>query len=172
MRRLASWATKSPTTQKAKSIRTQGVLSPLLVRPLSEQGFEIVFGARRYRAAQRAEVATVPVRIKHLTDPEALEAQLIELSIVGKSCLCLYATWAHRLYVIDVPGLPQIAGYNGNAAAQCNEMQSLIAASEPAASEQEFHVAGFLSEGQPTNTLKGEWLGSKVSLLHFAAQLA
>jgi ParB family transcriptional regulator, chromosome partitioning protein len=62
----------------SESIRTQGVLSPLLVRPLAEQGFEIVFGARRYRAAQMAEVATVPVRIKHLSDAEALEAQLVE----------------------------------------------------------------------------------------------
>jgi ParB family transcriptional regulator, chromosome partitioning protein len=48
------------------------------VRPLTEQGFEIVFGARRYRAAQIAEIATIPVRIKQLTDAEALEAQLIE----------------------------------------------------------------------------------------------
>ena len=39
----------------AESIRTQGVLSPLLVRPLTEKGFEIVAGARRYRAAQMAE---------------------------------------------------------------------------------------------------------------------
>src|SRR6202789_2708768 len=62
----------------AESIRTQGILSPLLVRPVSEQGFEIVFGARRYRAAQIAEAATVPVRIKNLSDAEALEAQLIE----------------------------------------------------------------------------------------------
>jgi ParB family chromosome partitioning protein len=36
----------------AESVRTQGILSPLLVRPITEQGFEIVFGARRYRAAQ------------------------------------------------------------------------------------------------------------------------
>src|SRR5277367_423543 len=62
----------------AESIRTQGVLSPLLVRPLTEQSFEIVAGARRYRAAQIAEVATVPVRIVNLNDAEALEAQLIE----------------------------------------------------------------------------------------------
>ncbi len=62
----------------AASIRTQGVLSPLLVRPLTEQGFEIVAGARRYRAAQMAEQAAVPVRIVNLTDAEALEAQLIE----------------------------------------------------------------------------------------------
>jgi ParB family chromosome partitioning protein len=62
----------------ADSIRVQGVLSPLLVRPLTEQTFEIVAGARRYRAAQIAEAATVPVRIVKLTDAEALEAALVE----------------------------------------------------------------------------------------------
>jgi ParB family transcriptional regulator, chromosome partitioning protein len=53
----------------AASIRIQGVLSPLLVRPL-----EIVAGARRFRAAQMADVATVPVGIVNLTDAEAMEA--------------------------------------------------------------------------------------------------
>lgn len=62
----------------AASIRAQGVLSPLLVRPLTESGFEIVAGARRFRAAQMAEAETVPVRIVDLTDAQALEAQLIE----------------------------------------------------------------------------------------------
>ncbi len=62
----------------AASIRSQGVLSPLLVRPLTENGFEIVAGARRYRAAQMAESITVPVRIKQMSDAEVLEAQLVE----------------------------------------------------------------------------------------------
>ncbi len=62
----------------ASSIRTQGVLSPLLVRPLTENGFEIIAGARRYRAAQMAEVPTVPVRIVNFSDAAALEAQLVE----------------------------------------------------------------------------------------------
>jgi ParB family chromosome partitioning protein len=62
----------------AASIRSQGVLSPLLVRPLTENGFEIVAGARRYRAAQMAEAVTVPVRIKQMSDAEVLEAQLVE----------------------------------------------------------------------------------------------
>ena len=62
----------------AASIRSQGVLSPLLVRPLNDRSFEIVAGARRYRAAQMAESETIPVRIMNLTDAEALEAQLIE----------------------------------------------------------------------------------------------
>ena len=46
----------------AESIRAQGVPSPLLVRPLTENGFDIVFGERRYRAAQLAGQDTVPVR--------------------------------------------------------------------------------------------------------------
>jgi len=62
----------------AESIRTQGVLSPLLVRPLTENGFEIIAGARRYRAAQMADAPTVPVRIVNLSNAEALEAQLVE----------------------------------------------------------------------------------------------
>ena len=62
----------------AASIRSQGVLSPLLVRPLNERSFEIVSGARRYRAAQMADVDSVPVRIVHLTDAEALEMSIVE----------------------------------------------------------------------------------------------
>ena len=62
----------------SESIRTQGILSPLLVRPLTETGFEIVAGARRYRAAQMADADTVPVRIVNMNDAQALEAQLVE----------------------------------------------------------------------------------------------
>jgi ParB family chromosome partitioning protein len=82
----------------AETIRTQGVLSPLLVRPLNERSFEIVFGARRFRAAQIAEIATIPVRIKNLTDAEVLEAQLIELSRVVKRFSSLDA----GLHVVDM----------------------------------------------------------------------
>jgi ParB family chromosome partitioning protein len=41
----------------AESIRSRGVLSPLLVRPLTDQSFEIIAGARRYRAAQMGTTA-------------------------------------------------------------------------------------------------------------------
>ena len=88
----------SALKELAESIRSQGVLSPLLVRPLIGQSFEIVAGARRYRAAQMAEAPTVPVRIVNLTDAEALEAQLIELSIVGNSFLCFHAA-RHVFYI-------------------------------------------------------------------------
>jgi ParB family chromosome partitioning protein len=61
----------------AGSIRSKGVLSPLLVRRINGH-FEIVTGARRYRAAQRAGLDEVPVRIGAFTDEEALEIQIIE----------------------------------------------------------------------------------------------
>jgi len=61
----------------AASIQTQGVLSPLLVRPKGH-GYEIVAGARRYRAAQLAGLDSVPVRIVELTDAQALETSIVE----------------------------------------------------------------------------------------------
>src|SRR5258708_7169868 len=61
----------------AESIRSKGVLSPLLARRVNGH-FEIVSGARRYRAAQRAGLPEVPVRIVVLDDAEILETQIIE----------------------------------------------------------------------------------------------
>jgi ParB-like chromosome segregation protein Spo0J len=97
MRLIAASATKRPTEHNAESLRTQGLIQPITVRPKSE-GYEIVAGARRFRAAQLAEMAEIPVRIVQLSDEQALEWQLVELSIVGKSFLCLYATW-HVVYM-------------------------------------------------------------------------
>lgn len=61
----------------AESIRSKGVLSPLLVRPINGH-YEIVAGAQRFRAAQRAGLREVPVRVSTYTDAEAQETQLIE----------------------------------------------------------------------------------------------
>jgi ParB family transcriptional regulator, chromosome partitioning protein len=63
-------------------------LEPLLVRPLEESKYEVVIGARRLRAARLTELESVPVRVKQLTDAEAIEAQVVELSVVGKSLVC------------------------------------------------------------------------------------
>src|SRR6266705_5707741 len=75
---LAYSATKSSTTQKAASFKTQGILAPLLVRELEESKYEVVAGARRLRAAKLAELEKLPVRVVKLTDAEAIEAQCIE----------------------------------------------------------------------------------------------
>ena len=69
---------KDAMQELAASIRENGVLQPLLVRPRAERSFEIVFGERRYRGAAMAEKETVPVCIREMTDAQVLEAQLIE----------------------------------------------------------------------------------------------
>ena len=66
----------------------QGILAPLLVRELEESKYEVVAGARRLRAAKLAELEKLPVRVVKLTDAEAIEAQCVELSVVGKIVLC------------------------------------------------------------------------------------
>ena len=88
---------ESKLAELAESLRTQGLIQPITVRRDNE-GYEIVAGARRFRAARLAEMDEVPVRIVLLSDEQALEWQLIELSIVGKIFLCLYAT-LHVVYM-------------------------------------------------------------------------
>jgi ParB family transcriptional regulator, chromosome partitioning protein len=62
----------------ADSIRSKGLLQPLIVRPTSQGVYEIVAGERRWRAAQRAQLHDVPVVIRELDDRETLEIALIE----------------------------------------------------------------------------------------------
>ena len=62
----------------ADSIRANGILQPILVRPRTAGGFEIVAGERRYRAALRAGLREVPVVVRTLTDEETLALALIE----------------------------------------------------------------------------------------------
>ena len=67
----------------AQSIRTHGLVQPILVRPLrdsvaGEAGYEIVAGERRWRAAQLAQLHEVPVVVRGLDDGEALRIALIE----------------------------------------------------------------------------------------------
>ncbi len=65
-------------TELADSIRANGILQPILVRPRTQGGYEIVAGERRYRAALRAGLKNVPVIVKNLTDEETLALALIE----------------------------------------------------------------------------------------------
>ena len=61
----------------SNSLKSKGVLQPLLVRP-SDKGYEIIAGERRWRAAQRAGIHDVPVIIEDLSDQDALEIGIIE----------------------------------------------------------------------------------------------
>ena len=63
----------------AQSLRDKGLLQPLVVRPRAEgEGYEIVAGERRWRAAQRAGLHELPVLIRVVSDGEALEIALVE----------------------------------------------------------------------------------------------
>jgi ParB family chromosome partitioning protein len=81
----------------AESLPTQGLIQPITVQPNSD-GYEIIAGARRFRAAQLAAFEEIPVRIVQLSDEQALEWMLVELSIVGKSFRCLHAV-LHVVYM-------------------------------------------------------------------------
>jgi len=86
-----------------QSIKEKGLLQPIVVRPVSDY-FEVVFGERRLKAANRANLKTIPVVIQEYTDEEALEVTLIEniqrtdLSAVekGNSCKQLMEKYPKR----------------------------------------------------------------------------
>lgn len=62
----------------AESIREQGVMQPILVRPVDNGRFEIVAGERRWRAAQQAGMTEIPALVKSIPDQSALAVALIE----------------------------------------------------------------------------------------------
>lgn len=61
----------------AASIREKGILHPLLARPVGDR-FELVYGHRRFRAAQLAKLDVVPVLVRELDDQQVIEEQVIE----------------------------------------------------------------------------------------------
>src|SRR5690625_7666802 len=62
----------------AASIRSQGVMQPIVVRPISDEKYEIIAGERRWRAAQLAELDRIPAIIRDVPDEAAIAMALIE----------------------------------------------------------------------------------------------
>ncbi len=62
----------------AASIRAQGVVQPIVIRPIGGGRYEIIAGERRWRAAQLAELSEIPVIIKDVPDQAAMSMALIE----------------------------------------------------------------------------------------------
>ena len=69
---------ESSLAQLADSIRAQGLMQPILVRPMDKDHYEIIAGERRWRAAQRAGLSEVPVLVREVPDQAALAMSLIE----------------------------------------------------------------------------------------------
>jgi ParB family chromosome partitioning protein len=62
----------------AQSIKAQGVMQPIVVRPIGENRFEIIAGERRWRASQQAGVETIPAMVRDVPDETAIAMALIE----------------------------------------------------------------------------------------------
>ena len=62
----------------ASSIKTQGVMQPIVIRPISSEKYEIIAGERRWRASQIAGLETIPAIIKPVGDEAAIAMSLIE----------------------------------------------------------------------------------------------
>jgi len=66
------------TTGLASSIREQGLLQPVVVRPRPEGGYELIAGERRWRAAREAGIDSVPALVREADDRETLLLALVE----------------------------------------------------------------------------------------------
>lgn len=174
----------------AESIKSKGVLSPILVRPARKgDGFELVFGERRWRAAKLAKVATVPAMVREMSDQDVLEAQVIEnlqrvdvhpleeadgyralmdqhgysaevlAKKVGKSKAYVYA----RLKLCELAAAPREACIDGRLSASV----ALLIARLPTAELQQRATREVLGEEEPGPVVeqRGDtWTGNDVQL--------
>jgi len=69
---------QSSLEELAASIRTQGIMQPVVVRPRAQGGYELIAGERRWRAAQLAGLDTIPAVIRDVSDEQASAMALIE----------------------------------------------------------------------------------------------
>jgi len=69
---------KEALAELADSIRQQGIVQPIVVRPIGEGRYEIIAGERRWRAAQLAGLDTIPALVRDIPDEAAIAVALIE----------------------------------------------------------------------------------------------
>jgi len=85
----------------AQSLRTQGLLQPVVVRPLSEGRFELIAGERRWRAAQRAGIHKIPAVVRDVPDEQLLELALIE-NLQREELNAIEEAEAYRILIDDL----------------------------------------------------------------------
>jgi ParB family chromosome partitioning protein len=89
----------------AKSLRTTGLLQPVIVRPVENDHYELVAGERRWRAAQRAGIHRIPAVIRDVPDERLLELALIE-NVQREELNAIEEAEAYRILADDL-GLTQ-----------------------------------------------------------------
>src|SRR5947208_15576955 len=67
------------TSALADSIKAQGIVQPVLVRPRAAGGFELIAGERRWRAAQQAGTPTIPALVRETDDRDTLLLGIVEI---------------------------------------------------------------------------------------------
>jgi ParB family chromosome partitioning protein len=116
---------ESKLHELAASIRQHGLIQPITVRPKPD-GFEIVAGARRFRAAHLAELSAIPARIVEIEDAQALEWCLVENAMRVDVHPYEEAEGFERL--LDVPGydVATLAEKTGKSASHIYARLSLL----------------------------------------------
>ncbi len=79
-----------------ESIRTNGVLTPVLIRPRSEGGYEMVSGHRRIHAAEKAGLEKIPSIIKEMSDDEAVIA-MVDSNVQREEILPSERAWSFKM---------------------------------------------------------------------------
>jgi ParB family chromosome partitioning protein len=69
---------KEQLSELASSITANGVVQPVLVRPLSNGRFQLIAGERRWRASQQAGKSTIPAILRQVSDEQAMEITIVE----------------------------------------------------------------------------------------------
>ena len=85
----------------AESMKTQGVLQPVVLRPVRDGQYELIAGERRWRAAQRAGIHKIPAIIRDVPDEQLLELALIE-NIQREELNAIDEAEAYRILVDDL----------------------------------------------------------------------
>ncbi len=85
----------------ANSMKTQGLLQPVVVRPLPNGQFELIAGERRWRAAQRAGIHQIPAVVRDVPDEKLLELALIE-NLQREELNAIEEAEAYRILVDDL----------------------------------------------------------------------
>ena len=92
------------TAGLADSIRVQGIVQPVVLRPRLEGGYELIAGERRWRAAQEAGLATVPAVIRDVADRESLVLALVE-NVARENLSAIEEARGHEVVVSSSCGL-------------------------------------------------------------------
>ena len=171
-RAMPTGPAKQAFKELVASVESHGILSPLLVRPITGDLFEIVFGHRRFRAAKEAGLDVVPCRVREMNDEAVLEAQIVENCQREDMHPLDEADAYHRLRDTFGHGVDDVASRVSKSKPYVYARMKLRELSEPCqkafrSGELSISVAGFLARmpNPKHQTAVLEWIRQQVSAL-------